>query len=49
MSLHLRAGRLTIDQGGRSVLDTDDKLYHDITTGISGSYTAPERLDQRHF
>lgn len=43
MSLSLRAGRLTIDQAGRSVLDTDDKLYHNITTGLTGSYTAPAR------
>lgn len=37
MSLHLKAGRLTIDQGGRSVFDTEDKLFHNITTGINGS------------
>lgn len=44
MSLRLAAGRLTIDQAGRKVLDTDDKLNHDITTaGLSGSYVAPAR------
>lgn len=43
MSLRLRAGRLTIDQAGRSVFDTDDKLYHDITSNISGSLTIPAR------
>lgn len=45
MSLRLRAGRLTIDQAGRKVFDTDDKLYHNITAnGLSGSYTAPNRV-----
>jgi len=34
---------LTIDQAGRAVFDTDDKLYHNITTGISGSLTIPQR------
>lgn len=43
MSLHLRTGRLTIDQGGRTVFDTDDKLYHNITGGLAGSYDAPAR------
>jgi hypothetical protein len=43
MSLHLGAGRLTIDQDGRTSFDTNDKLYHNITTGISGSYSAPAR------
>ena len=43
MSLRLEAGRLKIDQGGRTVFDSDDKLYHNITTGISGSYAAPQR------
>lgn len=43
MSLHLRAGRLTIDQGGRTVFDSDDNLYHNITTDISGVYNAPGR------
>lgn len=43
MSLHLGAGRLVIDQDGRTVFDTDDRLYHNITTGLVGSYTAPQR------
>jgi len=43
MSLHLGLARLTIDQNGRKVLDTEDKLYHNITTGLSGSYVAPAR------
>jgi hypothetical protein len=43
MSFHLKAGRLTIDQGGRTVFDTNDQLYHNITTGLSGSYAAPAR------
>jgi hypothetical protein len=44
MSLHLRDGRLTIDQDGRTVFDTEDKLYHNITTdGLSGIYTAQQR------
>lgn len=44
MSLHLRAGRLTIDQAGQPVFDTEDKFYHNITTtGLSGSYTVPTR------
>lgn len=44
MSLHLGAGRLTIDQDGRTVFNSEDKLYHDITkTGLTGSYNAPGR------
>lgn len=43
MSLHLRSGRLTIDQSGVTKFDSDDKLYHNITTGLIGSFTAPTR------
>jgi hypothetical protein len=43
MSLHLRSGRLTIDQDGRTVFDTEDQLYHNITGGLVGSYSAPAR------
>lgn len=43
MSLHLGAGRLTIDQGGITSFDSNDELYHNITTGISGNYSAPQR------
>lgn len=43
MSFHLHDGRLTIDQDGRTVFDTDDKLYHNITSGLSGSYSVADR------
>lgn len=43
MSLHLASGRLTIDQDGVTSFDSDDELYHNITTGISGNYSVPNR------
>jgi hypothetical protein len=43
MSLHLRTGRLTIDQNGRTVFDSDDKLYHNITSGLVGSFSVGDR------